>query len=229
MLFLVLVPNLVAADIASDELLARLASAHDEVPTRIPGCFRMEGTYTSDFSLGLLGGQREAALVRGTLRDGAWEGRELAMADHPDQWFPAGHLARSAFGTDPAATKGEGWGGYLLGALPGMVSAQFVERRGDQWALVGTLDGGPRSDNTMVTLFDDEPLRVRALQARVTSPILGLKAGGHKIRILRLTMDLVFGPDGAPVSESVDARFGQGVVTGTTKVSATWRSSPCGS
>jgi hypothetical protein len=151
------------------------------------------------------------------------------MADHPDQWFPAGHLARSAFGTDPAATKGEGWGGYLLGALPGMVSAQFVERRGDQWALVGTLDGGPRSDNTMVTLFDDEPLRVRALQARVTSPILGLKAGGHKIRILRLTMDLVFGPDGAPVSESVDARFGQGVVTGTTKVSATWRSSPCGS
>ena len=111
-----------------------------------------------------------------------------------------------------------------LGPIP-----ETAERRGAQWALVGTLDGGPRSENAMVTLFDDEPLRVRALRARVTSPILGLKDGGHKIRILRLTMDLVFGPDGAPVSESVDARFGQGVVTGTTKVSATWRSSPCGS
>lgn len=227
MFTLALLYRALAADIASDEMLSQLTVAHATALTAIPGCHRMEGSYKLYFSLGLLGKQHEEASIRGILREGVWEGRELATAAQPDRWFPAQHLARSAFGVDPAATKGEGWGAYMLTELPGTVSAQYAERRGEQWALVSTLDGGPRSDNTMVTLFDADPLRVRAIEARVTSPIRGLKDGGHTIRILRLAMDVVFAADGAPVSEAVDARFGQGIITGDTRVHVDWRSTPC--
>jgi len=225
---LTLVASLYAADFGDDAVLERLGTARDRALTAFPGCYRMQGKYESDYSLGLLGGQKESALVKGVLRDGIWEGREIATAAAPELWFPARHLAMSAFGIEPTATQGSGWGPILLKVLPGTVSAEYAERRGGQWALLSTLDGGPRSSNTMVTLFDEDPLRVRTVQARVTSPIRGIVDGGHKIRIIRLTMDLVVGPDGAPQSESLDMRFGQGVVTGDTRLRVVWQSSPCG-
>lgn len=227
MVLTLLLASAAAGEFADDDLLLTLANAHSMALTAIPGCFQMEGVYRQDYSLGLLGGQRESASVRGVLRDGVWERRELSQTDAPERWFAAHNLAQSAFGVDPGAEGSIGWGRYLLDALPGSVSAQYAERRGDEWALVQTLAGGPRADNTMTTLFDAATLRPRAIQARVASPIRGLEDGGHKVRIIRLNMDLAFGPDGAPVSEDVDAKFGQGIVTGTTKVHADWRSTAC--
>lgn len=210
-----------------DDTLSRLTAANDRALTAIPGCHQMEGTFAVRADFGLLGVEDTQWLARGVLRDGVWEHRQVASPDRPTEWHPAGSNAVSAFGVDPSLPSGVGWGPFLLRALPGVVSMQYIERRGNQWALVSTLDGGPRSSNTMFTLFDDDPLQARSIQVRVTSPIRGIEDGGHKIRVLRLTMDLALDEKGVPVSETFDARFAQGVVSGTSTLAVEWRSRPC--
>mgnify|MGYP001565924023 CR=1 FL=1 len=218
----------VAAD-HDDETLSRLVTANARALTGIPGCHRMEGRFTVHADFGILGGDDTDWLVRGTLRDGVWGDRQVADPARPTEWHAAGRNAVSAFGVDPALPEGTGWGPLLLRALPGQVSMQHAERRGAQWALVSTLDGGPRSTNAMFTLFDDDPLAVRAIEVRVSSPIRAIVDGGHPIRILRLTMDLVLDEAGVPVSEAFDARFAQGLASGTSRLWAGWQARPCDS
>jgi hypothetical protein len=215
-----------AAD-QDNDLLSRLTAANERVLTAIPGCHHMEGTFSDHTDFGLLGGADHEYLVRGILRHGVWEGREVVNPDRPTGWHPAGGSGISAFGVDPSLPKGVGWGRFLLSVLPGAVSMQYVERRGSQWALVSTLDGGPRSANTMITLFDEAPFQARSVQVRIDSPIRGIEDGGHKIRILRLAMDLALSPDGVPVAETFDARLAQGIISGTSELTVAWRSRPC--
>lgn len=195
--------------------------------SRIPGCHDLAGTYEVRASLGGRETLDEAWLVRGTLREGSWEDREVARSGSPEEWIPDRSNAASAFGTDPLVKVDVGWRALLADTLPGAVSSQYVKRMGDTWAVVSTLDGGRRSTNTMVTLLAHGTLDLRGLQVRVDSPIRRVDNAGTRIRIEALTMDLVVDENSVPVSETFDVRFRQGLMVGTSRQRTVWTARPC--
>ncbi len=203
------------------EWVARLESVGRQAILAPQGCFVLQGTLEVTADVGLLGTSTTRDQLRGKLRDGVWESREIARPD--GTWRPAGYDAISAFGQIPGLPRNTGPMPFFLDTLPGQVSTVYAEPDGNDWRLIQTLQG---KNNRLITSFNGEPLRARQWTFDVPNPIM-LDDGRRMTKMRRMNGTLEVNEDGSPRAEIWTARFRQGIFVANVSSSVLWTAAPC--